>query len=270
MVPSSVFSRKPHLQIMDVSKVFSTAKEQLKALEDITLDVDGGEFLCLLGPSGCGKTTLIRIVGGLLDPTSGHVSIDGQSPTDAQKDKALGFVFQEPSLLPWRTVIDNIRLPLEVNRHQNRNDRYPVEELVRLVGLERFRHYYPFQLSGGMQQRVALARALVIDPSLLLMDEPFGSLDEITRATMRYELLRIWELDKKTVVFVTHSITEAIILSDRVVVLSPQPGRIEGVVDIALPRPRSESLERGAEFLRYYALLHRLLVEGDRYGAAVG
>ena len=262
--------KEPHLRINGVSKVFSTAKEQLWALDDITLEVDVGEFLCLLGPSGCGKTTLIRIVGGLLEPTSGRVSIGGQSPTDAQRDKALGFVFQEPSLLPWRTVFDNIRLPLEVNRNQHHDSRYSVEELVRLVGLERFRHYYPFQLSGGMQQRVALARALVIDPSLLLMDEPFGALDEITRAMMRYELLRIWDMDKKTVVFVTHSITEAIILSDRVVVLSPQPGHIEGVVDITLPRPRSETLERSAEFLHYSAQLHGLLTEGGKHGAAVG
>jgi NitT/TauT family transport system ATP-binding protein len=179
-------------------------------------------------------------------------------------------VFQESSLLPWRTVIGNISLPLEVNRNRHHDGRYSVEELVRLVGLERFRHYYPFQLSGGMQQRVALARALVIDPSLLLMDEPFGALDEITRAMMRYELLRIWDMDKKTVIFVTHSITEAIILSDRVVVLSPQPGHVEGVVDIKLPRPRSETLERSTEFLDYSAQLHGLLTEGGRHGAAVG
>jgi NitT/TauT family transport system ATP-binding protein len=262
--------KEPHLRIDGINKVFSTAREQLRALDDITLEVDEGEFLCLLGPSGCGKTTLIRIVGGLLEPTSGRVSIGGQSPADAQRDKALGFVFQEPSLLPWRTVIDNIRLPLQINRNQHHDGRYPVEELVRLVGLERFRNYYPFQLSGGMQQRVALARALVIDPSLLLMDEPFGALDEITRAAMRYELLRIWDMDKKTVVFVTHSITEAIILSDRVVVLSPQPGHIQGIVDITLPRPRSETLERHAGFLNYSAQLHGLLMEGGKHGAAVG
>ena len=261
--------KEPHLLIDGVSKVFSTGNDQLRALDDVTLEVDAGEFLCLLGPSGCGKTTLIRIVGGLLEPTSGRVGIGGLSPTDAQRDKALGFVFQEPSLLPWRTVIDNIRLPLQVNRNQHHDGRYSVEELVRLVGLERFRNYYPFQLSGGMQQRVALARALVIDPSLLLMDEPFGALDEITRATMRYELLRIWDMDKKTVVFVTHSITEAIILSDRVVVLSPQPGHIQGVVDITLPRPRSEALERHADFLHYSAQLHGLLTEGGKHGSAV-
>ena len=261
--------KEPHLLIDGVSKVFSTGNDQLRALDDVTLEVDAGEFLCLLGPSGCGKTTLIRIVGGLLEPTSGRVGIGGLNPIDAQRDKALGFVFQEPSLLPWRTVIDNIRLPLEVNRNQHHDGRYSVEELVRLVGLERFRNYYPFQLSGGMQQRVALARALVIDPSLLLMDEPFGALDEITRATMRYELLRIWDMDKKTVVFVTHSITEAIILSDRVVVLSPQPGHIQGVVDITLPRPRSEALERHGDFLHYSAQLHGLLTEGGKHGSAV-
>jgi NitT/TauT family transport system ATP-binding protein len=261
--------KEPHLRIDDVSKVFSAGNEQLLALDDVTLEVDGGEFICLLGPSGCGKTTLIRIIGGLLEPTSGRVSIGGLSPTDAQRDKALGFVFQEPSLLPWRTVMDNIRLPLQVNRNPQHDGRYSVEELVRLVGLERFGHYYPFQLSGGMQQRVALARALVIDPFLLLMDEPFGALDEITRAAMRYELLHIWDMDKKTVIFVTHSITEAIILSDRVVVLSPQPGHVQGVVDIRLPRPRSEALERHADFLHYSAQLHGLLAEGGVHGAAV-
>ena len=262
--------RDPHVRISGVGKTFSTEKEELIALEEITLEVAYGEFLCVLGPSGCGKSTLLRIIGGLLEPTSGQVIIGGRSPREAQADKALGFVFQEPSLLPWRTAIDNIRLPLEVNRQQHRDIRYTPEEMVRLVGLERFHHYYPFQLSGGMQQRVALARALAFDPSLLLMDEPFGALDEITRAAMRYELLRIWDGDKKTVVFVTHSITEAVMLSDRVAVLSSQPGRLRDVVDVNLPRPRSESLERGGEFLHYSSLLHGLLIEEGKYGAPIG
>ena len=254
---------------MDVSKTFATEKERLKALEGLNLEVAYGEFLSVLGPSGCGKTTLLRIIGGLLEPTSGQVFIGGQRSVDAQRDKMLGYVFQEPSLLAWRTVIDNIRLPLEVNRRQPRDGGHTTEDLVRLVGLERFQSYYPFQLSGGMQQRVALARALVFDPSLLLMDEPFGALDEITRAAMRYELLRIWDMDKKTVVFVTHSIAEAIILSDRVVVLSGQPGKIKGVVGVDLPRPRSDSLERGEEYLHYSKLLHSLLLNGDPYENAL-
>lgn len=255
---------EPHVRLLDVCKSFSVGREDLEALKGITLDVRYGEFLCVLGPSGCGKSTLLRIIGGLLEPTSGEVAIGGQTPVEAQADKALGFVFQESSLLPWRTVRDNIRLPLEVNRLRSRNGSYAVEELLRLVGLERFGRYYPLQLSGGMQQRVALARALAFGPSLLLMDEPFGALDEITRAAMRYELLRIWDLDQKTVVFVTHSISEAIILSDRVAVLSSQPGRVKGIVEIDLRRPRSNSMERDQAFLRYAELLHNLLLQGGR------
>ncbi|MBI4298511.1 MAG: ABC transporter ATP-binding protein [Chloroflexi bacterium] len=256
-----------HLSIAQVSKGFVTPQEELIALQDITLEVGRGEFISILGPSGCGKSTLLRIIGGLLEPTSGSVAVNGRSPREAQADKALGFVFQEPSLLPWRTVVDNICLPLEVNNRHHRDTRYTTEGMLSLVGLGRFRNYYPFQLSGGMQQRVALARALAFDPALLLMDEPFGALDEITRATMRYELLRIWDREKKTVVFVTHSIIEAIILSDRVAVLSSQPGRIKTVVDINLPRPRSEGLERGEAFLDYSNLLHSLLMGGVKNGA---
>ena len=253
---------EPHVRLVDVCKSFNTENEDLTALDGVTLDVGRGEFVCLLGPSGCGKSTLLRIIGGLLEPTSGRITIGGRSPGETQAAKALGFVFQEPSLLPWRTVVDNIRLPLEVNRNSGTNGGYQVEHLLKLVGLERFRRYYPYQLSGGMQQRVSLARALSFNPSLLLMDEPFGALDEITRATMRYELLRIWDADNKTVVFVTHSITEAVILSDRVAVLSSQPGRVRGIVEIDLPRPRSDRLERDRELLEYSDLLHSLLTDG--------
>ena len=264
--PVKTMTADPHVRLIDICKRFDTEKDELTALDAVTLNVRHGEFLCLLGPSGCGKSTLLRIIGGLLEPTSGQVTIGGHSPSETQAAKALGFVFQEPSLLPWRTVIDNIRLPLEVNRIGQTNGGYPVEELLRLVGLERFRGYYPFQLSGGMQQRVSLARALAFNPSLLLMDEPFGALDEITRAAMRYELLRIWDAHNKTVVFVTHSITEAVILSDRVAVLSSQPGRVRGIVEIDLPRPRSDRLERDRELLEYSDLLHSLLIDGDRDG----
>ena len=225
----------PHVRISGVSKSFTTENDTLLALDNVTLDVDHGEFVCLLGPSGCGKSTFLRIIGGLLEPTRGDVAIGGQTPSDAQAQKELGYIFQDPSLMPWRTAEDNIRLPLQVNRAMNRDSSPSVESLLKLVGLERFGHYYPSQLSGGMQQRVALARALVFGPSLLLMDEPFGALDEITRGAMRYELMRIWDSDQKTVVFVTHSIAEAVTLSDRVVVLSSQPGRIKGIVDIDLP-----------------------------------
>ncbi|MDP6454368.1 MAG: ABC transporter ATP-binding protein [SAR202 cluster bacterium] len=253
----------PHVRISGVSKRFTTASETLLALDDVTLDVEYGTFICLLGPSGCGKSTLLRIIGGLLEPTTGEVTIGNQTPSDAQAEKELGFVFQDPSLMPWRTAEDNIRLPLQVNnRAKNRNSAAPVEELLSLVGLERFGPYYPSQLSGGMQQRVALARALAFGPSLLLMDEPFGALDEITREAMRYELMRIWNSDKKTVVFVTHSIAEAVTLSDRVVVMSGQPGKVKGIVDIALPRPRSNDMESNQSFVDHATTLRGLLL-GD-------
>jgi len=263
-------AREPHIRLLGIFKNFDTGAESLTALADVTLEVGYGEFLCVLGPSGCGKSTLLRIVGGLLGPTSGDVVVGGQTPAEAQVEKGLGFVFQEPSLLPWRSAFDNIRLPREVNRARNRDFGQSVEDLLRLVGLEQFGHYYPSQLSGGMQQRVALARALAFEPSLLLMDEPFGALDEITRAAMRYELLRIWDADQKTVIFVTHSITEAVTLSDRVAVLSGRPGHVNGVVEIDLPRPRSDKMERGEQFLQYSEQLHNLLLQGDEDGQLAG
>ena len=199
----------PHIQVIDLSKSFDDGAERLTALDGVSLSVARGEFVTLLGPSGCGKTTLLRLIGGLTEPTSGEIRITGRTPAEAQARKELGFVFQEPSLLPWRTVSRNVRLPLEVNRNNGSSSHPEVDDLLRLVGLERYAGFYPNQLSGGMQQRVALARALAVGASLMLMDEPFGALDEITRESMRYELLRVWEADRKTVVFVTHSIAEA-------------------------------------------------------------
>ncbi len=262
--------QEPHVRLLDLCVRFSTGSGTLTALEGISLDVAHGEFLCLLGPTGAGKSTLLRVIGGLLEPTMGKVTIGGKSPAQAQADKSLGFVFQEPSLLPWRTVIDNIRLPLQVNRRNNPDGSYSVDELLRLVGLKEFGHYYPYQLSGGMQQRVALARVLVLAPTLLLMDEPFGALDEITRNMMRYELLRIWDADQKTVVFVTHSISEAIILADRVAVLEGGPGRLREIVEIDLPRPRSKSMEREPQFVRYSELLYNLLLPEVRNAHTFG
>ena len=256
----------PHIQVSDVSKRYGDGSEGLAVLDDVSLNVAQGEFITLLGPSGCGKTTLLRIIGGLTEPTSGEVRIAGRTPAESQARKELGFVFQEPSLLPWRTVSRNVRLPLEVNQQNCSSSRADVDELLRLVGLEEFASYYPKQLSGGMLQRVALARALAVGASLLLMDEPFGSLDEITRESMRYELLRVWEVDRKTVVFVTHSIAEAVSLSDRVVTLSSQPGQVSAVTQIDLPRPRLRSMERDPEFLRHSALLHEQLTQGNRDG----
>ena len=210
----------------------------LEALRGITADIRPGEFLAVLGPSGCGKTTLLRIVGGLIEPTAGTVRIGDRTAAQAQRQKWVGYVFQDPSLLPWRTVLDNVRLPLRVNRAVQRPGATSPEELLHLVRLAEFADYYPSQLSRGMQQRVGLARALALDPALLLMDEPFAALDEITRERMRFELLRIWEATRKTVLFVTHSIVDAVLLSDRVAVLSARPGRLRAVLPIGLERPR--------------------------------
>lgn len=234
----------------------------IEAIRDVDLTVDRGQFVSILGPSGCGKSTLLRIVGGLIEPTRGEATVDGQPPAEAQRRKQIGFVFQDAALLPWRSVLRNIELPLEVNRPANRPRPRGSDALLDLVGLTPFRNAYPHQLSGGMQQRVAIARALVHYPILLLMDEPFGALDEITRAAMRYELLRIWQATHKTILFVTHSITEAIILSHTVVVMTARPGRIRAVIPIDLPRPRDESLELSAAFRDYAVELKRLLREG--------
>ncbi len=252
-------SKPYHVSISDVRKRFDDEADGGYVLQDINLEVARGEFLCLIGPSGCGKSTLLRLVGGLIEPTSGEIRIGGLTPAEAQANKAIGFVFQEPSLLPWRTVTDNIRLPLEVNRQNNPESVRPASEFINLVGLDSYADYYPSQLSGGMSQRVALARALASGASLLLMDEPFGALDEITRAAMGYELLRIWSAERKSVVFVTHSISEAVTLSDRVAVMSSRPGRIAEVVEINLPRPRTRGMERARAFRRYSEWLHDLL-----------
>jgi NitT/TauT family transport system ATP-binding protein len=207
-------------------------------------------------------------MGSLEEPTSGAIAVEGGPPQEAQRRKQIGFVFQDPGLLPWRTVQQNVLLPLQVNRRQDEAGRPRAQSLLSTVGLDEFAAYYPHQLSGGMRQRAALARALVFDPSLLLMDEPLGSLDELTRSAMRYELLRIWEASRKTVVMVTHSIAEAVLLSDRVAVMAPRPGRITEIVAIDLPRPRKEGIEREARFLDYVERVHRSLTTGGYSGPA--
>ena len=255
-----------HVSLKDLSHVFTDGHEPLAALAQVNLDVPAGEFTSIIGPSGCGKSTLLRIVGGLVAPTRGEAVIAGAPPKAAQRAREVGFVFQDPSLLPWRTVLANVKLPLELDSvHKIRPVPQP-DELLDLVGLREFRDYYPFQLSGGMQQRVAIARALALNPSLLLMDEPFGALDEITRSAMRYELLRIWDANPgaagpKTVMFVTHSISEAIILADRVVVLRSRPGSVRADVEVELPRPRTREMERSQPFLDYADWLRGLLEE---------
>ena len=255
-----------HVEVRGLRQVFSSGRQTLAALDRVDLSIDKGSFVSIVGPSGGGKTTLLRAIGGLLSPTAGSVLIDGRPPASAQRRKSIGFVFQGPALLPWRTVISNIQLPLQVNRGASDDRAEDPERLLDTVALERFRDYYPHQLSGGMRQRVALARALVLRPDLLLMDEPLGGLDEITRGAMRYELLRLWELSRPTVIFVTHSIGEAVMLSDRVVVLSSQPGRVLRHMKMDLPRPRTEEMEFSDDFLSLVRELRRTL-EIDRSAA---
>lgn len=232
----------------------------LPVLAGIDLTVAPGEFLAVVGPSGCGKSTLLRLIAGLLTPTSGSVQIAGRTPEAARQAKAIGFVFQDPSLLPWRTVRANISLPHEVNRQIGPPlSEHALTDLLELVGLRQFADYLPHQLSGGMQQRVAIARALSFQPAVLLMDEPFGALDAITRENLREELQRIWLVRRPTVVFVTHSIPEAVALADRVVVLSGRPARVQAIEPVLLPRPRDAMSETTPEFVAAAARLKTLL-----------
>ena len=231
----------PLIVVSDLEKTYTTKGRALvKALGGISLAIDHGEFVTIVGQSGCGKTTLLKILAGLLGRTSGAVTLRGEPVNGPRRD--IGVVFQDPVLLPWRTVLDNVMLPIEVLRLPRGEYRERALDLLRLVALEGFEDKYPHELSGGMRQRVAIARALVHDPSLLLMDEPFGALDAMTREFMNLELLRIWQEAKKTVVFITHSIPEAVFLADRVVVMSARPGRIQEIVPVELPRPRDLDL----------------------------
>ena len=259
-------ARRPHIVARGLTKVYTSQAQTLHALAQVNLDVGQGEFLTIIGPSGGGKTTLLKLIGGLLTPTTGSVLVDGVPPEEAQRRKAIGFVFQDPSLLPWRTVLENIQLSIQLSSKQNSGDEVAPEWLLQAVGLGEFRDYYPHQLSGGMKQRVAMARALALDPAVLLMDEPLGALDEMTRIAMRYELLRLWDLSRKTVVLVTHSIPEAVLLSDVVVVMSPRPGRILERVSVDLPRPRGESIERSSAFLEYTHRIRETLSTGGFLG----
>ena len=218
----------------------------------MSLEVASSEFVSLIGPSGCGKTTLLRATGGLTDATFGSIELSGMTPQELQRSKGIGFVSQDAALLPWRTALENVRLPFQLNADSAKsNSLATAEQTLNAVGLADFAKYYPHQLSGGMRQRVAFARALAISPGLLLMDEPLSALDEMTREEMRYELLRLWERQRPTVIFVTHSIPEAVVLSDRVVVLSARPGEIVDDIAIDLPRPRLQEVERSDKFLEY-------------------
>jgi len=240
---------KPLIKVERVSMTYRNGKgQEVAALKDVSLDVKEGEFVSLLGPSGCGKTTLLRIIADLLEPSSGSVRIGGLSPRENRLRQKYGMVFQSPVLFEWRNVRGNVRLPLEIMKVDRGEREKRIDDQLDLVGLESFAASYPSQLSGGMQQRVGIARALAIKPELLLMDEPFSALDEFTREKLNEDLLGIWSRTGKTVVFVTHNISEAVFLSDRVFVLSPHPGRLSSVIDIDLPRPRTCETRETPEF----------------------
>ena len=229
----------PIISASNVSKVYGNANASTVALKEVSLTIAQGEFVSLVGPSGCGKSTLLRLVADLDKPSAGTLLVNGHAPEAARKRREYGFVFQAPTLYEWRTVERNAELPLEVMGRDRKEWKPRIDKMLALVGLRDFHQHYPWQLSGGMQQRASIARALSFDPAILLMDEPFGALDEFTRERMNLELLDIWETTHKTILFVTHSIAEAVFLSSRIVVMTPRPGRIAKVVNIDLPYPRT-------------------------------
>jgi len=230
----------PILQAVHLYKQYTSRQGQLTAIEDVSFAVASGEFLCVVGPSGCGKSTLLRVLAGLLEPDFGHVDLHGRPLSGPPPE--IGFVFQKANLMPWRTVFDNVLLPLQIQHISAAEAGEQVTRALELVGLLEFAHSYPHELSGGMAQRVAIARALTCEPEILLLDEPFGALDALTREYLNQELIRLWEISHKTVVMVTHNIHEAVFLADRVLVLTQRPGRVATIIPVTLPRPRPISI----------------------------
>ena len=253
---------KPVIEVEDLSLTFETADGPVYALSAVSLTIRAGDFVSFIGPSGCGKTTLLRVIADLERQTAGHIAVNGVTPEEARRKRAYGYVFQAPALYPWRTVERNVTLPLEIMGLSGAERRERAARYLDLVNLTGFEKKFPWQLSGGMQQRVSIARALSFEPDLLLMDEPFGALDEITRDHLNEQLLRLWERTGKTVVFVTHSIPEAVFLSSKIVVMSPRPGRIIDVIDCDLPADRSLDIRESARFAE---IAHRVR-EGLRAG----
>ncbi len=250
------------IDIKDLSLVFETNDGPVHALSNIDLAVKRGEFVSFIGPSGCGKTTLMRVVADLEQPTSGSVTVNGKTPEQARLDRSYGYVFQAAALFPWRTIEDNVSLPLEIMGFSKAERRERIEKNLALVNLSGFGKKYPWQLSGGMQQRASIARALSFDPDMLLMDEPFGALDEIVRDHLNEQLLKLWAATRKTVIFVTHSIPEAVFLSTKIVVMSPRPGRIHEIIDCDLGPDRPLEIRESEAFLK---IAHRVR-EGLRLG----
>jgi len=252
----------PVISTTDLSLIFQTNDGPVHALSNIDLDVKPGEFVSLIGPSGCGKTTLLRTIADLEQPSDGAISVNGVSPHEARMSRAYGYVFQAAGLYPWRTIARNVSLPLEIMGLDAVTREKRVAENLELVNLEGFERKFPWHLSGGMQQRASIARALAVEPDLLLMDEPFGALDEIVRDHLNEQLLKLWAKTNKTIIFVTHSIPEAVYLSSRIVVMSPRPGRIHEIIDSTLPKDRNLDIRETTEF---HDIAHRVR-EGLRQG----
>lgn len=263
---TGVSTSDPKISFSGVDKVYGTdpTEESVTALADVDLDIGDGEFVSVVGPSGCGKTTLLHLAAGILAPTNGTVEVNGVDVNSGDHDRSeVGLVFQQPVALEWRTVKKNVMLPVQILRKNGAIDesmeyyRDRADELLELVGLKGFEDAYPNELSGGMQQRVTITQALIYDPSVLLMDEPFGSLDAMTKDELNLELLRIWEETEKTVLFITHDLNEAVFLSDRVVVLSPRPGEIVDTIEIDLPRPRTDDTRGSDRFVELSTEVHQ-------------
>ena len=238
------------ISVKDVDLIFETNDGPVQALKNVSLEVKKGDFVSFIGPSGCGKTTLLRAIAALEIPTKGNLTVNGKSPDSARIDREYGYVFQAAGLYPWRTVEGNIKLPLEIMGYSKTEKKLRIQKVIELVELKGFEKKFPWQLSGGMQQRASIARALAFDANILLMDEPFGALDEIVRDRLNSELLDLWRQTKKTICFVTHSIPEAVFLSTKIVVMSPRPGRITDIIESTLPSKRDLNIRDSQEFIK--------------------
>ena len=256
---------EPVISAKNVNLVFETADDTIEALKDVSLDVSKGDFVSLIGPSGCGKTTLLRAIAALEHPNDGYLAVNGMTPEEARKERAYGYVFQAAGLYPWRNISKNISLPLEIMGYNRSEISSRVKKVLELVELTGFEKKFPWQLSGGMQQRASIARALSFNADILLMDEPFGALDEIVRDHLNEQLLRLWKSTNKTICFVTHSIPEAVYLSTKIVVMSPRPGRIIDIIDSPLPNERPLEIRDSAEFLTVSQRVREGLRSGHSY-----
>ncbi|MGI6466975.1 MAG: ABC transporter ATP-binding protein [Sphaerochaetaceae bacterium] len=255
----------PKIEYDNVTKIFSTRRQKITAVQDFSIAIEDGQFVSIVGPSGCGKSTVIRLLNGIIPPTSGEIKIDGvphgKKKLSKERLKKMGFVFQEPNLLPWLTIKENVALPLKVFHMKESEDWERVDELLNMVGLYETKDAYPTEVSGGMTQRAGVIRAMVHNPEILLMDEPFGSLDGITQDALDMEILKVWEKTKKTIIFITHNIDEAVLLSEKIFVMATQPGRLISIQDVHLPYPRELEMKETHEFIDFSNMITNLLGE---------